>query len=138
MSEYNRAIPGPILYQAQLLESQPPSKDYTRKAASIGREVVGVQVGNEIFTVEVPSGLSDKEIIRRTRQMADVDRFILKKRPFRDYFFHYMRLPSWWFRWGAYWPFILGYSAYVLILSIVWSIRIMVAKDDGKAQRRMP
>jgi len=55
--------------------------------------------------------------------------YIVKKRPFWDYFLHYMRFPSAWVRWGAWWPFVVAYLSYLFIRSVVWSIRTMRSRE---------
>jgi hypothetical protein len=94
---YNSAVPGPVLYVTEAVSPKPG-----------------------------PSGAVDpRQEDKFIHDLGFGRQHTVRKRPFWDYFGQYMEYPSEWVRWRGWWPFLLAYSSYLLVRSVVWAVRVL-------------
>ncbi len=73
----------------------------------------------EVTSSAVDTPRTEAEPIKSARRPT------VKKKGFGNYFLDYMKEPTEWFGWGAWWPFIVLYPCYWFVRSVVWSMRTL-------------
>ena len=89
------------------------------------RDIFDDDHGPARFTVKVVTSSAVETPKTEAEPIKSARRPTVKKKGFGNYFLDYMKEPTEWLGWGAWWPFIVLYPCYWFVRSVVWSMRTL-------------